>query len=512
MSGRVGRRTRGGKARISDRYLRSTLAVCGGALLLCLPAIANGFPFMFYDTLHYFAVGKKIVGTIAEALHIPMPPEPLPPGVNPAMREAVKYSMYSYLGGRSPYYGVPFYALCKMFGGWGPAVAQAFVGAWLVWLYTKLLDLRARTYFEIIAYLTLASALPWTAMFLMPDVFGGYAIITAAALVFWWDKLGLPARIACFAILTASAAFHGINLLLVIAALPLALLVLWLIKRPRGDFVRAGGVLSAAIVIALVAGAAYPMAAKALGKELRTPPFLTARVLADGPGRVYLRKACANETPYELCRFKNLELKEGNLILWSVYPQRGIYMSQPPAVQRKLIEEQIPFVWAVATHETIPQIGASLRNWGMQLISFDVSDLSLLGDGWKRTAAAGSIDETLMPWMRTPAVDHRYPLWLFTLFEQIGFVAAIGFLIFRLTRADFRAPDDERRTFLALVTFALGLVILNAGIAGALSGVFHRYQARVVWIAPLAALLAIYRFGLNPRRADAGQATASMLN
>jgi hypothetical protein len=57
--------------------------------------------------------------------------------------------------------------------------------------------------------------------------------------------------------------------------------------------------------------------------------------------------------------------------------------------------------------------------------------------------------------------------------------------------------DDTARTLVALALFSLALVAINAAIAGALSGAFPRYQARVVWLVPLFALLTLTRFGLR---------------
>jgi hypothetical protein len=36
-------------------------------------------------------------------------------------------------------------------------------------------------------------------------------------------------------------------------------------------------------------------------------------------------------------------------------------------------------------------------------------------------------------------------------------------------------------------------VVLNAAICGVLSGPYDRYQARVIWLVPFAAALALYR-------------------
>ena len=83
---------------------------------------------------------------------------------------------------------------------------------------------------------------------------------------------------------------------------------------------------------------------------------------------------------------------------------------------------------------------------------------------------------------------------------------ALGFMGWRLTRRDGVSSLGERpalldtdlgRLCLALVLVVAGLLI-NAAVCGALSGVFPRYQARVIWLAPFMACLAALALGPAP--------------
>ena len=82
----------------------------------------------------------------------------------------------------------------------------------------------------------------------------------------------------------------------------------------------------AAIVGALLANAIYQEAVLLkTGDEMRRPPFLAMRVIADGPGREYLRYACDRGATYALCQFRHLDLTNSQDMLWSDDRKKGIF-------------------------------------------------------------------------------------------------------------------------------------------------------------------------------------------
>jgi hypothetical protein len=78
------------------------------------------------------------------------------------------------------------------------------------------------------------------------------------------------------------------------------------------------------------------------------------------------------------------------------------------------------------------------------------------------------------------------------------------FAAWRLSRPDVRAALKDRKTpwaeaavpLIAAVIILMGMVVLNAGVCGIISGAFSRYQARIVWLVPAAAGLIALRLGL----------------
>jgi hypothetical protein len=84
----------------------------------------------------------------------------------------------------------------------------------------------------------------------------------------------------------------------------------------------------------------------------------------------------------------------------------------------------------------------------------------------------------------------------------IALFCAIGFLFWRFTRVDVllalrseKIEAIEIRVFAATGLALLLWVVCNALLCGAFSGVYARYQARILWLIPMFALLAFFRLG-----------------
>lgn len=104
------------------------------------------------------------------------------------------------------------------------------------------------------------------------------------------------------------------------------------------------------------------------------------------------------------------------------------------------------------------------------------------------------------------AYHSQFPFKMFDGLQQITVIISIAGLILRFTRLDVRAALGDRRVhgqnvevFLLLAAIGLfGALVVNAAICGVLSGVNDRYQARLIWLVPLLATLALCRLGLCP--------------
>jgi hypothetical protein len=360
------------------------------------------------------------------------------------------------------------------------------------------------------AFLT---SLPFFSSFILPDIFAGLGLLGAVTLLVYADRLGRAERAGSWLLVAAACAFHKSNLPIMGLTAVLGGLALLLARAGRAEALRGSGLVLSAVLVAALAGQAFLAAHKArTGESLRRPPFLAIRLLADGPGRDYLRQACAQAEPYELCRYKALPLDNSEDMLWSEDPAKGI-MNVATHDQRVRLEDQEGrFVLGVIAHRPVQQLMASLRNWSDQLAQAHVEEplrdpaIFFGPNYYSRTSLPRIIPNNAD--CRPGGAGCRPPFTVggLNLLHRLVLLAALGFTAWRLTRKDGVRTLGDRpalletdlgRLCLALVLVVAGLLI-NAAVCGALSGVFPRYQARVIWLAPLMAVAAALALGPAP--------------
>ena len=165
--------------------------------------------------------------------------------------------------------------------------------------------------------------------------------------------------------------------------------------------------------------------------------------------------------------------------------------------------EDVKFALSSTLYDPIGQAKVSLDNWRKQIFNIRL-DEPLLNPGfylhdpyWKTTnlpkliRSTGSKGAVVSP--ATAPLGSIRRAWR-SIDGVIAFLAA-GYVGWRLYRINFVAMwkrrDFNDPVFRASIAAVLLLtaVILNAAVCGAISGPFPRYQARIVWLFPAAALL-----------------------
>ena len=508
------------------RRLTQALPVLAGTVMLLLAVLAIGRPAVFPDTDDYFEHGKTFAYTAAYDLHLKVrPAPPTDPGEIEDARQAAEDAHLSHpeLAARSPYYGLLLYGAQRVGTLWMLTAIQAAIGAWLVWLLWRCAAPRAPvwTAYATEAACAFLSTLPFFAGFAMPDVFGGYVALATVLALGFWDRLNRIERGALIGLIAIGSTFHGSHPLLALALAALAALFALRLKAPRRQIVFGLAAITGAVVAALVANAAYMQAVRSATGDLPgRPPFLAVRLLADGPGRDYLRWACAHGEHYALCRYRKLPLDDTDEMLWSDQKTLGVFNMSDYPTRVRMEREEYRFALGTIAYDPAGVAAAALRNWGQEYLGVFVDDplrdphYYLTNDYWSSTN---------LPWLIEhvgdcgrnkrgckPRLDLDQSIWL----HGILFTLALGLTLWRLSRRDVREALRARDWNSAAARLAVGLgllvaaLIVNAAICGILSGPFPRYQARLVWLLTAAAACGLST--LAPAREDASEATTPM--
>jgi hypothetical protein len=491
--------------------LRSLACVLLGALMLMSTAFAGGRPSVFFDTDGYYLMGENVAQVLKTAPRVLA-------GDHAAWTTPVSDDDQidvTVMGARSPIYGFFMFVLEKLGGVWAVAAAQALIAAWAVWLMWKAAAPGSPdwTYLALTAALTVGSTLPFFATFIMPDVFAGVAAAGFVLLTVFPDRLSRLETLGVVLMLAFAYTVHTSHMLTALAAAVPAALVLWGFKAPRGQIARGLGLCLLAMVMAVSVSKVYDVAFQVrTGHKLQRPPFLLARVLADGPGRDYMLKVCKGvDNPYVICRSTLTPLTRSDDILWEESPLLGAFNALKSSdLQLRMEAEEWPFVKAAVLNDPLGQLGASLGNWVDQFLRISVHDplrdprQFLANEYWKTTRLVDMIPNPRQCKPIGPGCKPPFDMRVTKHWHELVLVLCVVFAGWRLSRPDVLTDLKDRkqpwaRPSTALVAAAIilmGMLVLNAGVCGVLSGAFSRYQARIVWLAPLAAGLIACRLGL----------------
>ena len=476
---------------MTGRRWQPWLIVVAGAALIVAMVAAFGHPAVFTDTDDYYSLGHELAvdaGIIA------------PPELSDADIAQAKYDAHmghTQMASRSAVYGVFLFAVEALGTMWLMTVVQALAVAWVVATLWRV-ALPGRRRWEavaLVAAVTLLTPLPFFAGFAMPDIFAAVAAVAAALLLIYPDRLGRGERWGLAALLVFALAVHTSHVLMAVVLLAIGGAILAVLRVERRAIVRRLGLVAGLIVLAVAANSAYGIGIRlSTGEPLKNQPFLTARLLADGPGRDYLRHACAAGEPYTLCRFARKPLSGSEDILWSDLPSTGVFMLSDYPTRVKLEDQEGRFVLGTLAYAPVAQTVASLKNWARQLGMVFVDDpvrdpaFYLTDPYWRQTNLPPMIARvedcgprhTLCRSRLTVAASKRWHVRV----AIVGAAVALVALLWPRRRGVSRP-----RRLTATAMFLLAAVVVNAAVCGILSGPFARYQARIVWLVPLVAML-----------------------
>ena len=409
-----------------------------------LPALWNGYPFIFYDSGDYLTVsvtGQRIVY-------------------------------------RDPVYGLFLAPLHFYRSLWGVALGQSLLAAWILLEAVALIlpeRRRLRAYLAIVGGLAAGTSLPWFSGQVMPDILGALAVLLVCLLA-----LGDPAplkRWVLGALLALMIACHlsflllGIGLLLVLCGLR------FLVPPLRLGAVGAAVAAAPAIVLSVNLALGGPFALSQTSHD-----FLLARLVQDGLAKQTLDRLCPDPL-LRLCTVKDSLPATANDFLWgdsAAFALVGGWLDSKAEAERILS----------ASLRLFPgdHLRSALFLSARQLIWFDT------GEGLESQAEPWGVIEAHFPadfpfYERARQQSGTLPAAMVEVNRLQVPLAALAMLVLpALAGVCWRRRRMREMAAVILIGAAL---IGNAVICGVLSNPNGRYESRMVWLAVFALFLAL---------------------
>ncbi|MEI6158857.1 MAG: hypothetical protein WCP77_03395 [Roseococcus sp.] len=365
---------------------------------------------------------------------------------------------------------------------WGIVLAQGVILSHLIWLLARVLGRAgAGRHLAYCAALALITTAPWSTALVMPDVMTPMAVLSAALLGWAWPALSRGERVWLMGLGSIATAAHLSNLPVIFALVLLGILL------------RLGWRGCARVAVPLLGAVALLLGTNLVGHgRLAISPygstFLLARLIADGPAARTIAARCP-EAGWYLCAFAGRLPTDSDDFLW-----------RPESPVNRAPDGTAIFLGGmVLAPEASAIVAETLRRepWEVLRLGFgnflQQMGMTRIGD----TLTPDLLDRTVRP-----RLVQRFPG-----FEVAAFDAA-------LQQRDGLRPIGQRIAWLhpLILLLATPLVLLawsrardplslglllcilvgvtaNALATGALSGPYDRYQARIAWLLPLAAML-----------------------
>jgi len=385
------------------------------------------------------------------------------------------------MSGRSPWYGASILWLQSAIGGFSIVAFQSALMSAAVLLAARHFigkDYRALLIVGLgVALLTPA---PFFTSYVMPDYLAGIGALAILVLVFNAGRARYLEWVFWCAVLGLSVLSHSSHLLFAFGLLFSVLLLQIVLRQPfhRATGGAIFGILTGAVLVAQIQSA---LLADRYGAPAFKPPFLSARLIDDGPGYRYLAENCP-QIQFTLCQHIDRLPVASDWFLWDKRSEIGVYQLASPADRRSMGDEQFRFARAVISQYPLAQAGASLGNLVEQLGRFSLREFhynaEMRGRIMKRFAG-----ERLMAQHDSRLYQGEFPLEAISTIQLLMIIAAFQGSIFVLMRGG--VP-------IQLFFLAAGVVLVligNAAITGMLSTPHDRYQARVIWIVGFLALI-----------------------
>jgi uncharacterized protein YceK len=445
-------------------------AVGLAALSLCWPAIYNGYPMLFPDSLGYLAMGHGVTMKLRGLV--------TPEALYASSRSEIYEAGLFLLHGRGPL--------------WPVVIFQALLTAWVIWLVVRSLSQRpVVTYLVLMAVVSSTTSAGWFVSFMTPDVLGPVLFLSVYLLLFVPEMLSRWERVALMVVAWWSLASHSAHLLLT-AGLCVVFGALWLLRwspmRRRG-----GWLLVVAGLVLLAAGSQMAVHKRLYGRaSLAGNPnaYMMARLLGDGPARLYLQQHC-DTLHWEICKHVDHLPTTEEGFLWNSWSIWGAATDEERA---RLRSEEMPLLMATLRNYPREQAARTWANFLNVLITVGPWDFFDAG-GFSPEGLDYAMPGLSAVYPHTRQSHNGMPQVFFRAVQRV--VLPVSALLSLLLLPWCWRRGQTRLLALAVVVWFV--VLVNAFVTGAISGVYSRLQDRIAWLMVLLAVLMVHAWWADRR-------------
>jgi hypothetical protein len=418
------------------------------ALIITIPALVNGFPFIFMDTIDYIVGHLRIF--------------------------------------RPPAYGI-FASISRELGNiWLMPIIQGLIVGYVIYYLNKVIlgQVNIVWYLGQIIFLTLFSSLPYFSAFIIADIFTPILFLTFFILVFYPDQISGRTKIFMSALFIFSSMAHVSNIYLGIGLLILAIMIEimrgGLKTRLLGLGIIIGG-LGAAIIVLMTVNMVY---FKSLSLSPSAPTYMLANLVSQGVAKKYLQNACPS-AGYKICEYVQTLPSEVNDFIWE---RDGIVISMGGF---KALNKEAKII-VKNTLLTYPQevaqnaFTAFVKSFGVHTPGAEITNTALK-DKFPKFAEIYFGSDTKQQFLNSAQNNGTIPYGLIKSIDGVMYPLSFVFIIIA---SIYFIPKYKDSKYL-LPLFTLAFICGNNFLCAVGSGLFDRYQARVSWLMVLTVLLCL---------------------
>jgi hypothetical protein len=438
-------------------------ALAAAVLMLLVPALWNGFPFLFYDSGAFINLATQ-------------------GGFYPE---------------RSTFYAHFIGTFWPALSLWPAIVAQVSITVFVIADFARFLlpGLSPQRFLLMILVLCVCTGLPWKAADVLPDILAPLMVMSLYLLGFHAGSLTWPHKMALVTVAVLAATSHASHLGLA-AGLTAAVVLIQIGQRGRAfgsawpcwrlpTLVFALSFLSILASNILLTGDLFVSRAG--------PSFVLARLVQDGIAKRLLDDTCP-QSGYRLCAYKDSLPADSNDYLWrwdSPFQKFGEFAGMEDESKSIIVQslKRYPLL----------NLEMALRDTLEQFVTFKTGDGIEPLNGVPIPALKRHMPAQVALYMASRQHNGEISFRWINMVQVPIAILSIGGLAVILVSAKRRRHWDDR---LFLSAFVLLALIGNAFICGALSSPHDRYQSRLIWLACFAVLLLLaqQRRRLAPHR------------